>query len=140
MNKEATMRWKRRFDQELLEIRRRVIADKLLAAQAKTAPRVRRIRKPKAPSAQRRSRYFTGASFAKDFRDWFAKQTQFQRQLDLAGMLEVDSETVSSWLNSKKFPKDRFCEKLFRFSGLNCFSPAGRIAARREHRSKKVQR
>ena len=156
MNKEAAMRWKRRFAQELLEIRRRVIADKLLAVQAETlTPRVRSTKQRKhfyRKEARERpllgetgtSKSFSGSSFARDLRQWWVTQTQFRRQADLAAALRVDGETVSSWLGSKKFPKRRQCDKIFGLSGLGCFSPEGRNAARREHesnrRAKKVQR
>jgi hypothetical protein len=145
MNKEATENWKERFAAELLAIRLRVAADKLLAADQAFTPRVRSGRKeackPKvAMSAKRVSKYSTDASFAKSFRQWWVTQTQFRRQADLASTLKVDGETLSTWLNSRKFPRGRFCDKLCAITGLECFSPAGRKAARREHRAKKVRR
>jgi len=143
--------WKERFAEDLLKIRRKVREEKLLAARAAAdevfAPCVTRkdVRK-RAPStkaaarAKRRSRYFTDASYAAALRRWWNSQGRFTRQADLAALISVDLETFSSWLNSRKFPRGRYCNKLFAITELECFSPAGQKAARREHRAKKVKR
>jgi|SRR5580704_8688554 hypothetical protein len=145
----ATKSWKEKFAQELLQIRLKVRAEKALAAQAAAdnplAPRVRKTisgrEAPKAAmSVKRKSKYSTDASFAKSFLAWFVSQTQFQRQQDLADTLKIDGETLSSWINSKKFPRGRFCDELYRITELECFGPEGRRLARREHRAKKLRR
>jgi hypothetical protein len=154
MNKEAIKSWKESFAAQLLAIRRKVLREKLAAADdTLAAPRVARkngsdpnhlpksLRK-RAPAtkAAARSRYFTGASYASDLRGWWASQNRFTRQVDLAAFIGVDAETFSSWINSKKFPRGRFCDELYRITELECFGPEGRRLARREHREKKVKR
>jgi hypothetical protein len=137
-SKEAS--WKERFAADLLAIRRRVIAEKRLGIQE--APRSRRktVERVCASTKAARSRHFTDASFAKDLRNWWISQKRFRLQLELAIILKTDPKTVSSWFASKKFPRGRFCDRLFELSGLNCFSASGRKAARREHRAKKLKR
>ncbi len=150
-NKQAALGWKRRFAQDLFDIRRRVIADKLRAAQAETlAPRtvadsVRRRRskkvnlhdKPKALPRQR-SKHSTNAPYATALRNWWATQKQFRRQQDFSAKVGVNPKAVSDWLASKKFPRSSVvCDELHRITELECFSPEGRRLARREHRKKK---
>jgi hypothetical protein len=146
-NKQAALGWKGRFAEDLLQIRLKVVAEKkALAAQPGAVEQKRRkhFYQKKARECPLLlqtggSKYYTNASFAAALRDWWASQTRFQRQQDLARLLEVDSETLSSWLNSRKFPRPRFCAGLYRITELECFSPAGQKAARREHRANKVK-
>jgi hypothetical protein len=154
MNKHATRSWKERFAADLLAIRRRVIADKLRAAQVAAdeplTPRIAQKRRKHFYQKKTRecpllletggSRHFTNASYAAALRDWWVSQTQFRRQEELSAKVEVNHKAVSDWLASKKFPRGRLCDRLFAITRLECFSPAGRKAARREHRAKKVKR
>jgi hypothetical protein len=80
-----------------------------------------------------RSRYFTNSSYATDLRNWWTSQDRFVRQLDFAAFLGVESETVSSWFGSRKFPQEKMCDTLFSSTNLACFSPPKRHEARREH-------
>jgi hypothetical protein len=155
MNKKTTLAWKRKFADELLQVRLRTIADKKRAAQEALAPRTvvaRRkhfYRKEALSQTARQcpllletggSKHFTGASFAKDLRAWWISQRRFRRQEDLAEKVGVNPKAVSDWLASKKFPRSRsVCDRLYAITGLACFSVEGRIEARREHRAKKVR-
>jgi hypothetical protein len=113
MNKKAAKSWKKRFAEDLFKIRTRVLKEKTVGVLAQNAP---------------------GASFAEALRGWFGRQTTFRRQLDLAVALRVEPRTVSKWFRGQGFPNDHWCDRLYKLSGLECFSPEGRIAARREHR------
>jgi hypothetical protein len=135
-SKEAS--WKERFAADLLAIRRRVIAEKRLgihACGAQEPPRVRtiRTRTKAAMRAKHRSRFITDSSYAAALKSWWASQDRFTRQVDLAAFIGVDGETFSSWLNSKKFPRDHLCAKLYAITRLECFSPQQRSRARCEH-------
>ena len=108
---EAAQRWKQRFAEELWAIRMRVQKEKTAGIITQEAP-----------------------SFAAALRDRWKVQTKFQRQRDLAAALKVHDEAVSIWMAGKRFPKDHHCDRLYKLTGLTCFSREGRIAARREHR------
>src|SRR5437879_1650815 len=84
------------------------------------------------------SKYSSSASFAQDLRLWFlSKQRQFVRQQDFAQALGVSFEALQQWTKSRAFPTDPLCDKLYEATQLPCFSPEGRIQARREHEEKK---
>jgi len=145
MNKHATKSWKERFAQDLLTIRRKVIAEKkALAVQPVAVAQKRRKRFYQKKTREcpllletGGSKHFTNSSYAAALRDWWVSQTQFRRQEELSAKVGVNHKAVSDWLASKKFPRARYCNKLYAITGLECFSPAGRKSARREHRAKK---
>src|SRR6266478_2241521 len=84
------------------------------------------------------SKYSSSASFAQDLRVWFlTKQNQFVRQQDFAQVLGVSFEALQRWMGAKSFPTDPLCDKLYEVTQLRCFSPQGRMEARREHEEEK---
>lgn len=83
------------------------------------------------------SKYSSGASFAQSLRVWWYTQARFVRQQDFAQALGVSFETLQQWMRGSSFPSDPLCDKLYEATELPCFSPEGRIEARREHEEKK---
>jgi transcriptional regulator with XRE-family HTH domain len=79
----------------------------------------------------------SGASFAQFLRAWLYTQNLYATQAEFAAALGVSLETVQWWLTARSFPGDPFCDKLYSITQLDCFSPTGRIAARREHEQKR---
>lgn len=79
----------------------------------------------------------SGASFAQALRAWWFTQTRFAKQQDFASAMGVAIETVQQWMQGRAFPSDPLCDKLYSLTELDCFSPAGRAAARTEHEQKR---
>jgi hypothetical protein len=80
----------------------------------------------------------SGAMFQSSLRTWFyTKQARFPKQADFAAAIGVSPETLQGWFGGKSFPAEPFCDKLYDETQLDCFSPTGRVAARREHEKKK---
>jgi hypothetical protein len=136
------------FVRSMAEIRERVRREKARGAPVrakrrpvKTMAAIRTPVKDKSPSMlkkqfarfKRRSRLFTDSSYAKALRWWWTSQDRFIRRIELAAFLGVDSETVSSWFTSKKFPQEEMCDTLYSLTNVACFSREQRRDARREH-------
>src|SRR5690242_14525662 len=83
------------------------------------------------------SRYSSGASFAQKLRAWWYTQNLFPKQSDFATACRVSSQTLQWWLTARAFPSDPQCDILFEITKLECFSPTGRLEARREHEEKR---
>ncbi len=79
----------------------------------------------------------SGASFAQALRAWWYTQAKFAKQQDFASAMGVAIETVQQWMQGRAFPSDPLCDKLYSLTELECFSPAGRAAARTEHEQKR---
>jgi hypothetical protein len=79
----------------------------------------------------------SGASFAQDLRAWLYTQKLFSRQADFAAAISVSLQAVQLWLTGRAFPGDPICDKLYAVTELDCFSPAMRATARREHEQKR---
>jgi hypothetical protein len=80
------------------------------------------------------SKYSSSASFAQHLRLWFlADQRQFATQQDFAQALGVSFEALQQWMRGSSFPTEPLCDKLYEATQLRCFSPEGRLDARREH-------
>ncbi len=83
------------------------------------------------------SRYSSGASFAQELRSWWHRQTLFCRQADLEAAYGIRPGTFALWMAGRAFPSDQWCDVLHSLTGLPCFSPEGRKAARVEHEQKR---
>jgi hypothetical protein len=140
----AELQAQREARREARENRRREIQEQREARlkEKSLAKRVVPVVKDKSPSTlekqfarfkARRSMFFTDSSYASDLRDWWESQDRFIRRRELAAFLGVETETVSCWFGSKKFPQEKMCDTLFSLTGLECFSSQRRREARREH-------
>jgi hypothetical protein len=77
-------------------------------------------------------------SFQGLLKRWYAaEQTTYATQRELAAALECSEESVQAWFAGKTFPTGLYCDRLFEITHLDCFSVAGRVAAREEHEKKK---
>jgi hypothetical protein len=78
------------------------------------------------------SRWSSGAPFAAALDGYWSTQTQFSSKREMAQALGMRPNVLIGYMSGRHFPEPKWCESLYKLTGLECFGP-GADSARRLH-------